>query len=89
LLIVLKVIEKRGALDLVGRVRQRLVGIMRTAVQLGLIDSNPANDLQGATATRKVMPKASACVRLPAYATKVRGESACVGRATPVRTAGR
>lgn len=54
LLVVLKEIEKRGALDLVGRVRQRMVGIMRTAVQLGHINNNPASDLQGATATRKV-----------------------------------
>lgn len=54
LLAVLKTVEKRGALDLVGRLRQRLVGIMRTAVQLGYIDCNPASDLQGATATCKV-----------------------------------
>ena len=66
LLAVLKAVEKRGALDLVGRLRQRLVGIMRTAVQLGYIDSNPANDLQGATATRKVKHRpALPLARLP------------------------
>lgn len=53
LLACLKSIEKRGALDLVGRLRQRIVGIMRVAVQHNLIEYNPALDLVGATATRK------------------------------------
>jgi len=50
---VLKSVEKRGALDLAGRLRQRIVGIMRTAVQHNLIDYNPALDLSGSTATAK------------------------------------
>lgn len=49
----LKAVEKRGTLELAGRLRQYITGIMRMAVQHGLIDSNPANDLVGATATRK------------------------------------
>lgn len=49
----LKAVEKRGALDLAGRLRQRIVGIMRTAVQYNLIDYNPALDLSGSTATAK------------------------------------
>lgn len=49
----LKAVEKRGTLELAGRLRQYTTGIMRMAVQHGLIDSNPANDLVGATATRK------------------------------------
>lgn len=53
LLAALKVVEKRGALDLAGRLRQRLVGIMRTGVQRSLIEYNPALDLQGGTATPK------------------------------------
>lgn len=53
LLAALKIVEKRGALDLAGRLRQRLVGIMRTGVQRSLIEYNPALDLQGGTATPK------------------------------------
>lgn len=53
LMLPLKAVEKRGTLELAGRLRQYITGIMRMAVQHGLIDSNPANDLVGATATRK------------------------------------
>lgn len=53
LLAPLKAAENRNTLDTAGRLRQYMTGIMRMAVQLGDIDSNPANDLQGATATRK------------------------------------
>ncbi|WPP46630.1 tyrosine-type recombinase/integrase [Pseudomonas sp. AN-1] len=53
LLAPLKVAEQRDALDLASRLRQYLDGIMRMAVQHGHIDSNPARDLLGATATRK------------------------------------
>jgi len=49
----LKAVEKRGTLELSGRLCQYITGVMRMAVQHGLIDSNPANDLVGATATRK------------------------------------
>jgi integrase len=53
LLAPLKVAEQRDNLELAGRLRQYISAIMRRAVQHGLIDTNPANDLQGATATRK------------------------------------
>ncbi|MNZ30543.1 Prophage CP4-57 integrase [compost metagenome] len=53
LLAPLKAAEQRDALDLASRLRQYLDGIMRMAVQHGHIESNPARDLQGATATRK------------------------------------
>jgi len=53
LLAPLKAAEQREALDLASRLRQYIDGIMRLAVQHGHIDSNPARDLQGATATRK------------------------------------
>lgn len=53
LLAPLKAVEQRNALDLASRLRQCITGVMRRAVQHGIIDSNPANDLQGATATRK------------------------------------
>lgn len=66
LLAVLKLVENRGALDLAGRLRQRLVGIMRTGVQQGLIHYNPALDLQGGTATPKVRHRpALALERIP------------------------
>ncbi len=53
LLAPLKAVEQREALDLASRLRQCITGIMRRAVQHGIIDTNPASDLQGATATRK------------------------------------
>ncbi|WP_439823797.1 tyrosine-type recombinase/integrase [Aeromonas caviae] len=53
LLVPLRMIEQRDALDLAGRVRQHINGIMRYAVQTGLIDSNPAADLTGALSVRK------------------------------------
>ena len=49
----LKVAERADTLDTASRLRQYMTGIMRRAVQHGHIDSNPANDLLGATATRK------------------------------------
>ena len=53
LLAPLKAAEHRDALDLASRLRQYMDGVLRMAVQHGHIDSNPARDLQGATATRK------------------------------------
>lgn len=53
LLVPLKSAEKDGYLDLASRLRQYISGVMRFAVQHGLIETNPANDLVGATATRK------------------------------------
>ncbi|UTW07876.1 tyrosine-type recombinase/integrase [Pseudomonas benzenivorans] len=53
LLAPLKLAEQRDTLELASRLRQYVTAIMRRAVQHGLIETNPANDLQGATATRK------------------------------------
>ena len=53
LLAPLKAAEKRDTLETASRLRQYISGILRMAVQHGLIENNPANDLQGATATRK------------------------------------
>ena len=53
LLIPLRKVEERGALDLASRLRQHLQGILRYAVQIGLIETNPASDTTGALATRK------------------------------------
>ena len=48
LLLVLRKVEKRGALDVAGRIRQHINGIMRYAVQTDRIERNPAADLEGA-----------------------------------------
>lgn len=53
LLAPLKVVASREALETASRLRQYMTGIMRLAVQHGHIDSNPANDLIGATASNK------------------------------------
>lgn len=66
LLAPLKAVEKREVLDTAGRLRQYMIGIMRIAVQHGRIDTNPAVDLRGATATRKTVHRpALALDRLP------------------------
>ena len=53
LLVPLKAAERRDTLETASRLRQYIAGILRMAVQHGVIDTSPANDLQGATATRK------------------------------------
>ena len=53
LLAPLKAAERADTLDTASRLRQYMTGIMRRAVQHGHIDSNPANDLIGATASNK------------------------------------
>jgi len=66
LLAPLKAAEKRDTLETAGRLRQYMTGILRMAVQQGHIDSNPAVDLQGATATRKTAHRpALSLERLP------------------------
>lgn len=55
LLVPLKAAEGRDTLETASRLRQYIAGILRMAVQHGLIDTNPANDLQGATATHKTV----------------------------------
>lgn len=68
LLVPLKAAEKNDHLELAGRLRQYIDGIMRYAVQHGLIESNPARDLQGATATRKATHRpALQLERLPEF----------------------
>ena len=46
----LKGIEKKGLLEVAARTRQHMCNIMRHAVHQGLIDSNPAANLDGVTA---------------------------------------
>ena len=51
LLYPLQVVAKTDRLTVAERLRQYITGIMRHAVQTGRIDTNPALDLQGGTAT--------------------------------------
>ncbi|MGA8277630.1 MAG: tyrosine-type recombinase/integrase [Rhodanobacteraceae bacterium] len=50
----LKTIEKRGALEVAHRTAQRISAVCRYAVQTGRAKHNPAADLRGVIATRKV-----------------------------------
>jgi integrase len=56
---VLKKIEARGALDVASRVKQGIKAAYRYAVQHGVVQSNPANDLDGIIRPRKVQHRAS------------------------------
>ncbi|BCL75625.1 integrase [Jeongeupia sp. HS-3] len=59
LLAPLRKIEENGTLEVAGRVRQHISGVMRYAVQTGLIDSNPAGDLSGALEAPILVHRAS------------------------------
>lgn len=59
LLVPLKQLESEGSLETANRLRQYLTGIMRYAVQHGFIESNPAADLLGATASGKVQHRSA------------------------------
>ncbi|MFU0869218.1 tyrosine-type recombinase/integrase [Kluyvera ascorbata] len=51
LLIPIKAVETSGRLEVASRLQQRTTAIMRYAVQSGLIDYNPAQDMAGAVAS--------------------------------------
>lgn len=51
LLIPIRVVEMSGRLEVASRLQQRTTAIMRYAVQCGLLDNNPAQDMAGAVAT--------------------------------------
>ena len=53
LLIPIKAVESSGRLEVAARLQQRTTAIMRFAVQSGLIDYNPAQEIAGAVATAK------------------------------------
>ena len=53
LLVPIKSVEKSGRLEVAARLQQRTTAIMRFAVQNGLIDYNPAQDIAGAIASAK------------------------------------
>lgn len=66
LLLPIKAVETSGRLEVASRLQQRTTAIMRYAVQSGLIDYNPAQEMAGAVASgnRKHRP-ALALKRIP------------------------
>lgn len=69
-----KKIEERGALELAQRQQQAICRVMRYAVQIGLIDSNPGLDLIGYATGRKTKHyPALPLARLPEFLGKVNG----------------
>lgn len=59
LLIPIKAVEMSGRLEVAARLQQRTTAIMRFAVQSGLIDYNPAQEIAGAVATVKRQHRAA------------------------------
>ena len=55
----LKAVEMSGRLEVAARLQQRTTSIMRFAVQNGLIDYNPAQEIAGAIATAKRQHRAA------------------------------
>ena len=53
-LYVIRKIESRGALDVAGRIKQRISAVFRYAIQTGMIELNPADSLRNVIETRKV-----------------------------------
>lgn len=68
----LRAIESRGALEIAHRTAQRVAAVFRYAVLTGRAKYNPAADLRGAVATRKVEHmKALPVDELPAFLDKL------------------
>lgn len=59
LLIPIKAVEMSGRLEVAARLQQQTTAIMRFAVQSGLIDYNPAQEIAGAVATAKRQHRAA------------------------------
>lgn len=55
LLVPLRAVVDSGRLEVASRLQQRVTSVMRFAVQSGLIDYNPAQDIAGAVPTNKVI----------------------------------
>ncbi|MGJ0306034.1 MULTISPECIES: tyrosine-type recombinase/integrase [unclassified Salmonella] len=74
LLLPIKAVETSGRLEVASRLQQRTTAIMRYAVQSGLIDYNPAQEMAGAVAfgNRKHRP-ALALKRIPELLQKIDG----------------
>ncbi len=68
----IKAVEMSGRLEVAARLQQRVTAIMRYAVQSGLIDYNPAQDMAGAVATGKRVHRAALELkRLPKFLQRI------------------
>lgn len=68
----IKDVEMSGRLEVAARLQQRVTAIMRYAVQSGLIDYNPAQDMAGAVATGKRVHRAALELkRLPEFLQRI------------------
>ncbi|QXX81619.1 integrase arm-type DNA-binding domain-containing protein [Providencia sp. R33] len=68
----IKAVEMSGRLEVAARLQQRVTAIMRYAVQSGLIDYNPAQDMAGAVATGKRVHRAALELkRLPEFLQRI------------------
>ncbi|MEA1624798.1 integrase arm-type DNA-binding domain-containing protein [Salmonella enterica] len=68
----IKAVEMSGRLWVAARLQQRVTGIMHYAVQSGLIDYNPAQDMAGAVATGKRVHRAALELkRLPEFLQRI------------------
>ncbi|EMY0058191.1 integrase arm-type DNA-binding domain-containing protein [Providencia rettgeri] len=68
----IKAVEMSGRLEVAARLQQRVTAIMRHAVQSGLIDYNPAQDMAGAVATGKRVHRAALELkRLPEFLQRI------------------
>lgn len=59
LILPIRKLEKKGTPGIADRMKMAITGIMRYAVQEGLIDTNPAHDLVGSIAPRRVVHRAA------------------------------
>jgi len=59
LLAVIRSIEKRGALEIAGKVLQRCSAVFRYAIQIGRCTYNPAGEMKGALKAKKVKHRAA------------------------------
>lgn len=68
----IKAVEMSGRLEVAACLQQRVTAIMRYAVQSGLIDYNPAQDMAGAVATGKRVHRAALELkRLPEFLQRI------------------
>ena len=58
-LMVIRKIEERGALEVAGRVKQRMAAIFRYAIYTGRVEHNPVDALKDVIQTRKVKHRAA------------------------------
>ncbi|MEK8098640.1 integrase arm-type DNA-binding domain-containing protein [Morganella morganii] len=72
----IKAVEMSGRLEVAARLQQRVTAIMRYAVQSGLIDYNPAQDMAGAiSAAKRIHRPALELNRLPEFLQRIENYS--------------